>query len=203
MVQAKQKNLRVFEFEETPKEDLIPYIQKNAVLLRGFMLIFKGALDEEVRAFLQSEGLNFLDSSIQLPLKSRESSGEIPSKNITTPTLSPAPLEESGSKEKEHSRSSTLCLRRTIRSGEEIVASGDVTIFGRINSGAIIRAEGNVQVFGEIHGAIECEGEYMILGKIGQGSVLFGGEILDPSLFHGSLKQVFLEEGRVSIKEIV
>ncbi|MGD9595915.1 septum site-determining protein MinC [Wolinella succinogenes] len=199
MVQAKQKNLRVFEFEETPKEDLIPYIQKNAVLLRGFMLIFKGALDEEVRAFLQSEGLNFLDSSIQLPLKSRESSGEIPSKNITTP----APLEESGSKGKEHSRSSTLCLRRTIRSGEEIVTSGDVTIFGRINSGAIIRAEGNVQVFGEIHGAIECEGEYMILGKIGQGSVLFGGEILDPSLFHGSLKQVFLEEGRVSIKEIV
>jgi len=29
MVQAKQKNLRVFEFEETPKEDLIPYIQKK------------------------------------------------------------------------------------------------------------------------------------------------------------------------------
>lgn len=190
MVQARQKNLRVFEFEACSLEALEPYIRKNAVLLRGFLLLFKGELEPKARELLREEGLSFIDATGELTSAKTHAPRE-----ESTPT---PPAEES----KEASRAPTLCLRRTIRSGEEIIHEGDVTLLGRLNSGAILRLKGNLHAFGEIDGVVECEGEYMILGKGGQGSVLFGGEILDSSLLGGGLKQLYMENDKLVIKEI-
>lgn len=192
MVRAKQKSIRVFIFEEAKSDEMIAYLRKNSILLRSYLLLFKGALPKEVQECLKEEGLRFLEE-----FESKESGNSEPNSLGETPPISPTPKKE------EREPIPTLVLRRTVRSGEEIVAAGDVSIFGRINSGARICAQGNVQIFGEVQGVVECEGEYMILGKITQGSVLFGGEILDSSLFEGALKEVYLHDGSVVIKEII
>lgn len=199
MVRAKQKSVRVFVFEESTSEEMIAYLRKNAILLRSYLLLFKGVLPKEVQECLKEEGLRFLEK-FESEYRESDESGRNPSDTDEIPTAKSAPTKEDHTK---NVQIPTLVLRRTVRSGEEIVAAGDVSIFGRINSGARICAQGNVQIFGEVQGVVECEGEYMILGKITQGSVLFGGEILDSSLFEGALKEVYIHDGSVVIKEII
>lgn len=200
MVKAKQKNVRVFLFEESKSEEMIVYLRKNSILLRSYLLLFKGKLPKEVQECLKEEGLQFLEE-----FESKDEKNSANNENTKLNDAHKMLHANPTSPKEEHAnpaRIPTLILRRTIRSGEEVIALGDVSIFGRINSGARICAQGNVQIFGEIQGVVECEGEYMILGKISQGSVLFNGEILESSLFDGSLKEVYIHDNRVIVKEL-
>jgi septum site-determining protein MinC len=47
-----------------------------------------------------------------------------------------------------------LLLRRTLRSGQRIEYSGDITIIGDVNPGAEIIAGGNIVVWGKLRGAV-------------------------------------------------
>jgi septum site-determining protein MinC len=91
---------------------------------------------------------------------------------------------------------------RTIRSGEAINSQNELVFFERINSGAVIECSQSVQVFGIIEGLIRCDGEYILLKEIGQGTVLFHGEELDKSQFDGRLKLVKFNKNAIVIKEI-
>ncbi|MGP1450893.1 MAG: septum site-determining protein MinC [Wolinella sp.] len=201
MVKARQKTIRIFDFEPTSQEELRVYIEKNAILLRRYLLIFKDKLNSEMRELLHANELNFADSSTILSIEKYSYEAKNPSiQELESQSL--APNTQTKQEQKTQNSPATLVLQRTIRSGEEIVSDGDITLFGRINSGAIVRASGNVTIFGEINGVVECDGEYMILSKIAQGSVLFGGEILDNSKFDGTLKHIHLHNGIVQIKEL-
>lgn len=194
MVKVKQKNLKIFEFQESTPQELIAYLEKNAPLLRGFLLLFPFKIAKELADFLQKEGFLFFDSTANISPRTKESETRVHE--------TPPQADKTESEESELPREKTQIFQRTIRSGEDILAKGDVIIFGRINSGARIQSEGNAQIFGEIDGVVECRGESILLGKIAQGSVLFGGEILDPACFCGPLKQAWLQEGSVMIKEV-
>ena len=90
----------------------------------------------------------------------------------------------------------------TVRSGEDIQTSGDVSVFGRVNSGAKIKTDGCVEIFDTIDGLVECGGEYMIIRKIGNGTVVFNGSTLEPLAFDGKLKRVFMNNGKLEIKDL-
>ena len=90
----------------------------------------------------------------------------------------------------------------TVRSGEDIVTNGDVSIFARVNSGAKIKAEGCVEVFDTIDGLVECSGEYMLIKSIGKGTVMFGGSKLEAAAFDGSLKKVSTVNGKIEIRDL-
>ena len=49
-----------------------------------------------------------------------------------------------------------LFLKQTIRGGQLIKASGDVTIIGDVNAGAEIIAGGNIAVFGKLRGLVHA-----------------------------------------------
>jgi len=193
MMKAKQKNVRVFEIEyESEDEVLYEYLEKNRVLLCEFLLLFKTPPSQELTRYLQSNHFIFAPLCGSAP-RERETKSD-------TQTAPQSTQEEPQSDAPK--TSSTLLIHRTIRSGEVITNEGDITLFGRLNSGARIKCAGNAHLFGVIDGVVECEGEYMILSTIGQGSVLFGGMILDSKEFDGKPKKVFHSNDEIVIGAI-
>lgn len=209
MVKARQKNFRAFIFTQGEEQETIAYIEKNFILLKDFLMIFtypiKTTDSTALYDYLVSKNLNFIESlntkkgetcgQIQLSLENAIHSMIPP--NTTTNTESNAKSQEIESKQKP-----TLVFHRTIRSGEEIITQGDLTIFGRINSGAHIQSEGNVQIFGKISGNIFCNGDYMILGEVGEGNVLFHGEILDKELLQYNQNKIYKKQDEIMIEEL-
>lgn len=197
MIHAKQKNLRIFEFQPSDENALWQYIERNKFLLQGFLLLLPTEPSSEFKAFLQQENLIFMDSTYLNPLltKTKQSNHSI------LPTREPnIPQEQT---QQNNQQPHNLYLNRIIRSGEEIHCEGSIIIYGRVNSGARIYAKGDIQIYGNIDGIIECEGNFMILTQITHGSVLFGGEIINPALFDdGKMRILTHRDGILQVQEI-
>lgn len=228
MVKTRQKNFRAFIFVEGDTEETIAYIAKNLELLKSLLLVFAYPLKEHyapLLEYLNAEGLHFVQANnaerLGLESNAMGESHKVASVNVAQTqmcdSISPTQTanvaidsarntelksaSELSLSDSMHTRE-TLVLHRTIRSGEEIITQGDITIFGRINSGAHIQSEGNVQIFGVISGNVFCNGTYMILGKVGEGNVLFQGEILDKTLLQYPYNKVYKKQDSIMIEEL-
>lgn len=211
MVKARQKNFRAFVFTQGNAQETITYIEKNFILLKDFLMVFTYPIkttsdSNSLYNYLLSKSLNFIEL---LETKNGESCGQLQLEVSTTHSLPSNIAKNNGAdstlkptEAKNTQIKPTLVFHRTIRSGEEIIAQGDLTIFGRINSGAHIQSEGNIQIFGSINGNIFCNGDYMILGKVGEGNVLFGGEILDKELLQYTQNKIYRKQQKVIIEEL-
>ncbi|EEO26426.1 septum site-determining protein MinC [Helicobacter winghamensis] len=198
MVKTRQKNFRAFIFVEGEAQEIIAYIDKNLGLLQSLLLVFTFDLNHnyaELLEYLKQKQLRFvLANSIEnlgLDTKAQDI-GKLESKNVESKAES--------KKIESKTQANTLVLNRTIRSGEEIIAKGDLTIFGRINSGAHIQSGGNLQIFGTISGNVFCDGEYMILGEVSEGNVLFGGEIVDKELLKYPRNKVYRKNDSIVVE---
>ncbi|NPA82289.1 MAG: septum site-determining protein MinC [Epsilonproteobacteria bacterium] len=202
-MRVKYKNIRVFDIEIENDEKFFSYFEKNRVLLQDNMLFLRGNVTKEIVEFLERNDICYYDVSrckLKKLLnkthkeeeKSKESLNKIEFNNEREERIG-----EKGVK--------TLVFNRPIRSGEEIVTKGDLVIFGRVNSGSKIKAEGNVEIFGEIDSLVECEGDFMLIRKIGLGNVIFNGEILEKGLFTdmNRVKKVVMNNGKIEIKDIL
>lgn len=194
MVKTRQKNFRAFIFVEGEAQEIIAYIDKNLGLLQSLLLVFTFDLNHnyaELLEYLKQKQLKFvLANSIEnLGLDTKAQDIEkLESKNVESKKI------------ESKTQANTLVLNRTIRSGEEIIAKGDLTIFGRINSGAHIQSGGNLQIFGTISGNVFCDGEYMILGEVSEGNVLFGGEIVDKELLKYPHNKVYRKNDSIVVE---
>lgn len=186
MVKGRQSHLKIFEIEPCEENRLMEYINRNCILLQNFLLLLSQEITPTLVAFLEERGLLFMESKTLEKLKRPTKKQE------TTSVIDEVHLEHQPNLESIQAQ----ILNRIIRSGEEILCEGDLIIYGRINSGARIYAKGNLQIYGEIDGAVECEGEFVLLTKIGQGSVLFAGEFLDPNAFDGNKRAIF-KDGKI------
>lgn len=226
MVKTRQKNFRAFIFVEGDTEETIAYIAKNLELLKSLLLVFAYPLKEHhapLLEYLNAEGFHFVqaNNTEKLGLESNimGESHKVASIDVAQTqmrdSISPAQTANTNFAVNAESQSAlelplldsthtqdTLVLHRTIRSGEEIITRGDITIFGRINSGAHIQSDGNVQIFGVISGNVFCNGTYMILGKVGEGNILFQGEILDKTLLQYPYNKVYKKQDSIIIEEL-
>ena len=226
MVKTRQKNFRAFIFIEGDTEETIAYIAKNLELLKSLLLVFAYPLKEHyapLLEYLNAEGFHFVqaNNTEKLGLESNmmKESHKVASIDVAQTQMrdstSPAQTANTNFAVNAESQSAlelplldsthtqdTLVLHRTIRSGEEIITRGDITIFGRINSGAHIQSDGNVQIFGVISGNVFCNGTYMILGKVGEGNILFQGEILDKTLLQYPYNKVYKKQDSIIIEEL-
>lgn len=225
MVKARQKNFRAFVFTEGDAQETIDYIEKNFILLKDFLLVFAYPIKANstipdsalLYDYLCAKNLNFIESptaqngesygNLYLSISTNQSAD--PQSTTNKADLADSKLESQDSNAKtqpdskeKNTQTATLIFHRTIRSGEEIITQGDLTIFGRINSGAHIQSEGNIQIFGNISGNIFCNGDYMILGKVGEGNVLFGGEILDKDLLQHNQNKIYRKQQEIIIEEL-
>ncbi len=210
MVEARQKNFRAFIFMQGDAQETIAYIEKNFVLLKDFLIIFaypvRTADSTSLYDYLLFKNLNFIESP---EIKKGETCGQIHLSLENPPTHSAVSSNNHSSVDSslesqtiKDEAKPTLVFHRTIRSGEEIIAQGDLTIFGRINSGAHIQSEGNIQIFGSISGNVFCNGDYMILGKVVEGNVLFHGEILDKELLQHNQNKIYKKQNEIMIEEL-
>ncbi len=209
-MKAKQKNLRIFEIEIDDEAAFFPYMEKNLPLLREYLLLLGGEVSEEIERYLQEREICYLRSE-ECRIKPHTRTPNDQKRAIIEQTP-PAPAPEaSGVTEplptaSDHERPcaiAPLVFERTVRSGEMIEHEGGVTIFGRLNSGAKVVARGAVEIYGDVDGMVECEGEYMILKRIGRGHVLFNGDILDAEAFDGTLKRVLKRGESFEIKDLM
>ncbi len=197
-MKAKQKTLRVFDIQIKNEADFFPYMEKNLILLKEYFLILSGDVTPKVIKYLDKNNLCFIiadDCNLKLITKSNK-----PTKNDTIPKVASEKIKnvtnssQSSDTIVEVKKIETLVFEKTIRSGEEVIYDGDVTIFGRVNSAAKVIAEGNIEVYGTIDGLVQCDGDYMIVKDLGKGHIIFNGDILEKNLFDGNLKKITYSE---------
>jgi septum site-determining protein MinC len=199
MVKAKQKTLRIFDMTIEQEADFFPYMEKNLILLREYLLMLSGEVTPKIVDYLNQNNICFMqtkDCHVKLSSKQNTPQQAPTREQISTNNPQKSVIVQ------ESKIIKTLLLQKPVRSGEEIVHDGDVTIFGRVNSAAKVMAEGNVEIYGTIDGLVQCDGDYMIIKDIGKGYVVFNGDILDKDQFNGNLKKVTYSSVGVSIKDI-
>ncbi|MDY3113177.1 MAG: septum site-determining protein MinC [Helicobacter sp.] len=205
MVKTRQKSFRAFIFESGECEECITYIDDNYPLLKDLLLIFNFKINNSLESFLKEKKLNFIESfsgkgELNLQAKPKKVLESLKVEKQADSVDSKDSLESS---ENSSNSIKTKVLYRTIRSGEEIISDGDLTIFGQINSGAFIKAKGNLQIFGDIFGDVHCGGEYMIIGKLKLGNVLFKDEIVNKDFIKFTYNKIYRENGEIIVKELV
>ncbi len=203
-MKAKQKNIRIFELEVEEEAHFFDYMEKNIVLLKDYFLLINGELTPKMRDYLEEMGTCFKETKkCNLKFTSKSDSGQ--KHDIIEKEKSQAPQEviKYIEVEKEYEDGAhTLLFEKPIRSGEEIIHDGDITIFGRVNSAAKVLCEGNVEVYGCIDGLVQCDGQYMIAKELGKGYIVFNGDILDKELFDGKLKKITRSDIGPVVKDI-
>jgi len=205
-MKAKQKSIRVFELEVEEESHFFEYMDKNIILLKDYLLMINGNLTPKMREYLEEKGTCFKETekcNIKIPTKSNA----IVTRDIMPEEAKQAPQEvvKYIEVEKEPTivdHAKTLLIEKPVRSGEEIIHDGDITIFGRVNSGAKVLCEGNVEVYGSIDGLVQCDGEYMVAKEVGKGYIVFNGDILEKELFDGKLKKITRSETGAVIKDV-
>ncbi len=211
-MKAKQKNLRIFEIEIENETDFFAYMEKNLVLLREYLLMVGGNLTPAILDFFREHRICYIESE-KCNVKSFSKTnvgkerGIIEQKTERTDEQTNAPTQpvipDRETKEEEtRSHPDTLILDRTVRSGEEIVTEGGVTIFGRLNSGAKVIAGGTVEIYGDVDGMVQCDGEYMVVGNLGRGHIIFNGDILETEMFDGKMKKILRKGETTVIKDL-
>jgi septum site-determining protein MinC len=205
-MKAKQKNIRIFELEVEEESHFFEYMEKNIVLLKDYFLLINGTLTPKMRSYLEEQGTCFKEAdSCKLKLSTKSKTPqtrdiiEQKSEKSTQEVVKYVEVQEESPVDEKHK---TLLFEKPIRSGEEVVHSGDITIFGRVNSAAKVLCEGNVEVYGCIDGLVQCDGEYMIAKEIGKGYVVFNGDILEKEFFDGNLKKITRSDEGAVIKDI-
>ena len=207
-MKAKQKNLRIFYIEIEGEEDFFTYMDKNFILLKDYFLMISGSLTPKIISFLEDQKMcykladecnlkNFSKTNIDNNNGTIRKDNDQKRVEVTKYIISEE--EESSS-----SYEKTLLINKPVRSGEEIVHHGDVTVFGRINSAAKVICTGNAKIYGLVDGLIQCDGEYMVIKDLGQkGFIIFNGDILERADFDGNLKKIIKTKEGIEIKDIL
>lgn len=227
-MKVKQKSVRVFEIECDNISEFEAYLDKNSVLLSGFLMLLKGDAKGLFAKECKKRGLCYAsmgecddaglafkkDIALEKPIenikeevqpkveiKSEEPKQEAPKKQPIKPQAK-LPLDAKPEEQKPSlSPTKTLMVTKNLRSGEDISTDADVTITGRINSGAKVKTNGNAIILDVVDGDVEVWGDYVILKNIGKGTVSLKGVKIDKNSLNGKTKLATFD-GKLAIKDI-
>ena len=191
-MKQKQFNTKIIEFIIEDENEFILFFDKNIPLLKNSIINLRGNVTDKIRNYILLKNIVYIESennniykkqSIneqniiieekfnekeELKEELREELKEEFKNNIKEE------LEQKVNDVLKNSKQETfVVLNKTIRGGEEIVLKSDAVIFGRINNGASISSNDNLFVFGKIDGELFCNGQYLIIGQLGENSSLF------------------------------
>ena len=193
-----QKNVRVFHIEIDDEASFLDYFRKNSLLLREFFLLIEGEITKNIAFILDQSGVCYKEIN-QCNIRF----GGIKKEALS---LEEAPKKEKVLEEQPSKQMPKLKLYdRPIRSGEEIVESLPMVIFGRVNSGAKVFCEESMSIYGIIDGLVQCDGEYIVLsGMSPRGHLIFNGEIVDREMLKlNVLQKIVMRDNVLEIKEVV
>ena len=195
-----QKNVRVFHIEIDDEASFLDYFRKNSLLLREFFLLIEGEITKNIAFVLEQSGVCYKEinhCSIRFGGIKKE-----------LPSLEEEPKKEKVSEntfEQPKQMPKLKLYDRPIRSGEEIIESLPIVIFGRVNSGAKVFSDESMSIYGIIDGLVQCDGEYIVLSGISpRGHLIFNGEIVDREMIKQNvLQKIVMRDNVLEIKEVV
>jgi len=196
-----QKNVRVFHIEIDDEASFLDYFRKNSLLLKEFFLLIEGNITKSIAFVLDQSGVCYKEinhCAIRFGGIKKE-----------TPLVEEEPLKKESVSEtitEQVKQMPKLKLYdRPIRSGEEIVESLPIVIFGRVNSGAKVFCEESMSIYGIIDGLVQCDGDYIVLSGISpRGHLIFNGEIVDREMLKQNvLQKIVMRDNVIEIKEVV
>jgi|GEM_PF-439182 len=229
IIKTKQRNIRVFEIECEDVDAVRNYITKNQALLEGLMVLLNGAKAKECSQICIEFGLCYaifggsdnIEKAVAKTQKHKIDENDLFANSEAAIAIAPQKVQEKiiekivekvvvqtvyVDKEQDGNnvsvKSTKIIKDSTVRSGEDIVTDGDVSIFARVNSGAKIKAGGCVEIFDTIDGLVECSGEYMLVKNIGKGTVIFNGHKIDSFALDGKIKRVSMQNDKLEIKDL-
>ena len=190
-MEVRQSKVATFFIDNSDEEQTLTYIEKNAPLLKGYLLIFSHEVSSQLKKRCDTWKLCFLHNSCGLKNKVAKEKHEA---NVTT--------FEKKDEKKISSQDSKKEIFKTIRSGETLSFDGDLVIVGNVNDGARINSEGTLAIFGIIEGDISCNGSYLILSACHRGKVIFQGDVINDSIEGSHLKMFYKQNQELKIKEL-
>lgn len=195
-----QKNVRVFHIEIDDEASFLDYFRKNSLLLKEFFLLIEGNITKNIAFVLEQSGVCYKEinhCAIRFGGIKKEALAleEEPKKEAVSEMISEQPKQ----------LPKLRLYDRPIRSGEEIVESLPIVIFGRVNSGAKVFCEESMSIYGIIDGLVQCDGEYVVLSGISpRGHLIFNGEIVDREMLKlNVLQKIVMRDNVIEIKEVV
>ncbi|WP_456323796.1 hypothetical protein [Hydrogenimonas sp.] len=170
---VKQYTIKVFEIMVDDEAGFLAFVEKNEVLLRRHLLLLKGDVSPEIETFLQKKEIAF-------------------TKNI--PTTSSKKESQGFTK-----KSGLEILDKMVRSGQEIATQKDLLALKRINSGATIKTEGNLIALSTVEGAIECNGDFMLLKPSKKSYIKFNGADISQEMEADIFYKIYLKQDEIII----
>ena len=196
-----QKNVRVFHIEIDDEASFLDYFRKNSLLLKEFFLLVEGNITKNITFVLEQSGVCYKEIN-NCAIRFGGIKKEIVS-------LEEAPVKKESVVEPVIEQAKQLpklkLYDRPSRSGEEIVESLPIVIFGRVNSGAKVFSEESISIYGIIDGLVQCDGDYIVLSGISpRGHLIFNGEIVDREMLKlNVLQKIVMRDNVIEIKEVV
>jgi septum site-determining protein MinC len=191
-MEVKQSKVSAFFIDNVDLHESLAYIEKNAPLLKSYLLVFSQPIQEELQQRCDTWALAYVYNQGQL--KNKRSKEQKSSGSESKKPLDTAETKITSVAKKE--------ILRTIRSGETITHKGDLLISGNVNDGATISSEGTMAIFGIVSGDISCNGSYLIVSELHRGKVIFQGEVINEMITGSQLKMFYKEDETIKIKEL-
>lgn len=195
-MKTRQHRAQILSFESGDSTEWRSFIEKNAILLRSFILHFPAPIDAGLQELCCSFGLLY-------------TIGTLPSK----PKLESIQALDSilGKQEKQAAQqpSKQACtLIHKVRSGEEITLEDNAVILGDIAHGAHIYAKHSLVVFGDCAGVLRVDGEFFILRNLTSGHIVFCDSILPEPIVakinaSNHLKIIIKNSDTIAVQEII
>jgi len=194
-----QKNVRVFHIEIDDEASFLDYFRKNTLLLKEFFLLVEGTITKNIAFVLEQSGVCYKEiNNCTIRFGGIKKDPLLLTEEPKKETISEV------SSEPKHLPKLKL-YDRPIRSGEEIIESLPIVIFGRVNSGAKVFCEESISIYGIIDGLVQCDGDYIVLSGISpRGHLIFNGEIIDRELLKQNvLQKIVMRDNVIEIKDVV
>ena len=165
------------------------------------------------KELIWNRNLNLLSWNSSNP----ETIDKLKAAKLPTGEYRPVPAGKTEKKEEtEEENKSALPLllrRRSIRSGEKVEHDGDIVIFGHVNSGAEIIASGSISIFGKLKGLAHAgvdirEGSeaYLFAYSFEPQQIRLGNLVnskVGPQMpWWGKSVLIFMEEGSLVVREL-
>jgi septum site-determining protein MinC len=88
MIKAKQKTVRIFDIKIKDSKDFFPYMDKNLILLKEYMLVISGDITTKITKYLEGHNICFIiaeDCNLNIKSKSNSATNsDIMPKNYRT-----------------------------------------------------------------------------------------------------------------------
>ncbi len=211
-MKVKQKSIRVFEIECESLPEFEAYLDKNGILLNGFLLLLKGDTKGLFAKECKKRKLCYAsvgECDEGALINKKEGAEVLPNLEIVKAKpekqiiegVAKKPLLEVDKNDGIKEPIKTVVVLKNLRSGEDINTDADVTIVGRINSGAKVKTSGNATILDVVDGDVEAWGEYLVIKSIGKGAVSFRGERIKKEQLDGKTKLVTFD-GKLCLRDI-